>query len=666
MATQARTKDVLIAILIVLCLILAGTTAWALTTRSSDSAASAFWVAPDGDDDASGSRDEPWATLQHAVDESTPGTTVYLRGGMYEQQLDVSRSGEPGNPISVVAEPGEQPVLDGSGLDVPPGQSAMVGIDGQHDVAIEGLEITGYRSDVNGDVPIGVFVTGESSDIELKGLEIHDLGTTYDGRNGGDAHGIAVYGTSPSSAVSGLTIVDNDLYDLTLGSSEALVLNGNVKDFLVEGNRVHDTNNIGIDVIGFEGTAPDPTVDQARDGVIRGNEVWNVDSKGNPAYGNDRNADGIYVDGGRDVLIEGNVVHDVNIGIELASEHADRATRNILVRNNVVYDTTAIGIAIGGYDRRRGSTENCTIVNNTVVRSVGPVLEVQFDTRANLFANNIFVAGDSHNFVDNRYTENLDNIMDSNLYWVEDGSDVGIWQWKGKEYESFARWQADSGNDKNSMFADPEFVDPSGDDYALSSGSARVDAGLRLAVAGTTDFTGVARSQGSAIDVGAFEVSVPEPKPTPEISGTAVAVGDLEWLVKTNGWGPVEVDQSNGERPAGDGRPLTIGDLVFERGLGTHAPSKVVFVVPDGCTAFYADVGRDEEVGDQGTVVFEVFGDGQELATSGLVFATDDPLPLSADVSGVTRLGLVVTRGGDGNAFDHADWGNARLDCPAQ
>ena len=58
--------------------------------------------------------------------------------------------------------------------------------------------------------------------------------------------------------------MDNELANLTLGSSEALVVNGNVKDFLIEGNRVHDTNNIAIDVIGFEGTAPDPTVDQAR------------------------------------------------------------------------------------------------------------------------------------------------------------------------------------------------------------------------------------------------------------------------------------------------------------------------------------------------------------------------------------------------------------------
>ena len=237
---------------------------------------------------------------------ANPVPPVFVRGGSYEQQVSFNRSGEPGQPIVVVAEAGEQPILDGSELDAPAGQSAMIEIDGQHDVVVDGLEIAGYRSDVSGEVPIGVFISGAARDVRLANLSIHDLGTTFDGRNGGDAHGIAVYGTSSVQPISGLEIVDSELYDLSLGSSEALVLNGNVKDFLVEGNRVHDTNNIGIDVIGFEGTAPDPTVDQARDGIVRGNEVWNIDSRGNPAYGRDRSADGIYVDGGRDVLVEGN------------------------------------------------------------------------------------------------------------------------------------------------------------------------------------------------------------------------------------------------------------------------------------------------------------------------------------------------------------------------
>ena len=46
-------------------------------------------------------------------------------------------------------------------------------------------------------------------------------------------------------------------------------MNGNVTNFrLITRNVVHDNDNIGIDIIGAEHTAPDPAVDQARDGVV--------------------------------------------------------------------------------------------------------------------------------------------------------------------------------------------------------------------------------------------------------------------------------------------------------------------------------------------------------------------------------------------------------------
>ncbi len=41
------------------------------------------------------------------------------------------------------------------------------------------------------------------------------------------------------------------------GSRESLVVNGNVTNFRITHNIVHDNNNIGIDVIGFERTATD-------------------------------------------------------------------------------------------------------------------------------------------------------------------------------------------------------------------------------------------------------------------------------------------------------------------------------------------------------------------------------------------------------------------------
>ena len=96
-----RSRNLVIAVLAVVCLVLAGTTTWALATRGADGgdpAGQEFWVSPEGDDDASGSEDNPWATLQHAVDESDPGTTIVVRGGTYEQLLTIDRSGETSPP----------------------------------------------------------------------------------------------------------------------------------------------------------------------------------------------------------------------------------------------------------------------------------------------------------------------------------------------------------------------------------------------------------------------------------------------------------------------------------------------------------------------------------------------------------------------------------------
>jgi endo-alpha-N-acetylgalactosaminidase len=64
-------------------------------------------------------------------------------------------------------------------------------------------------------------------------------------------------------------------------------------------------------------------------------------------------------------------------------------------------------------------------------------------------------------------------------------------------------------------------------------------------------------------------------------------------------------------------------------------------------------------------VVFEVVGDGKILASSGPVGGSQASVPLVADVTGLSSVSLVVTDAGDGNANDHADWGNARLACSA-
>jgi beta-galactosidase len=140
-------------------------------------------------------------------------------------------------------------------------------------------------------------------------------------------------------------------------------------------------------------------------------------------------------------------------------------------------------------------------------------------------------------------------------------------------------------------------------------------------------------------------------------------VSDLPWADETNGWGPAERDRSNGERAPDDGIAITLGATRYDRGIGAHASSRIVIDLTQPCSLFLADVGLDEEVGDRGSVEFQVWGDGDILASSGVVRGPQASVPIAADISGVARLTLVVTKAGDGNAWDHADWADARLSC---
>ena len=138
---------------------------------------------------------------------------------------------------------------------------------------------------------------------------------------------------------------------------------------------------------------------------------------------------------------------------------------------------------------------------------------------------------------------------------------------------------------------------------------------------------------------------------------------DINWLSAVNGWGPVERDRSNGEAVAGDGRTLTIGGVTYVKGLGVHAYSEIRYQLDGICTALDAVVGVDDEVGANGSVVFNIFGDGTQIYTSGLLTGSSNGVPVSLSLHGIRELALIVTDGGNGPAFDHADWADLRLTC---
>jgi hypothetical protein len=443
----------------------------AFAACGSDPDSETRYVAPDGDDNGAGDENNPWRTLQHAADSAKPGDTIMIRDGVYAEALAINSSGNADDgPITFINYPGEHPVIDGSTLEVGRGFSALVTIRSQEFVRVEGLEIRNFRSTRGRRNPVGVFVTGSATHIEIVDNDIHHIeATTTVGQR--DAHGIAVYGTS-QQPITDILIDNNKVHDLILGTSESVVINGNVEGFVVSNNTVHDNNNIGIDIIGFEGIAPSTDLDRARDGVVRGNLVYNIDTASNGSY-EERNAGGIYVDGGTRVVIEDNVVHHSNMGIEIASEHPSGDTSYITVRNNLLHNNHIVGIALGGYDTNRGRTDHCEISNNTLYHNDtdalgnGEVL-LQFDVRNNTFQNNVVVAGPQGLLISNPFTENADNTFESNLYFTAGESS---WEWRTEALSSWQQYLDASGNDTTSDFADPLFTDPAAADFALQQGS---------------------------------------------------------------------------------------------------------------------------------------------------------------------------------------------------
>ncbi|MFF2890127.1 hypothetical protein [Paenibacillus sp. NPDC057967] len=319
-------------------------------------------------------------------------------------------------------------------------------------IRVSGLEIRSYDTSSADVTPIGIHVSGSGRNIEITGNRIHDMGTTAGQKaGGGNAHGIAVYGNS-EAPLNQIVITQNELYNLRLGASEAMAINGNVDGFRVEQNIVHDNDNIGIDIIGFEGTAPNPAQDQARNGVIQENQVYHISSYGNPAYGNEYSAAGIYVDGGKDIKIIDNDIHDNDFGIELASEHAGGATSNVEVSFNRIYNNSAAGITLGGYDEDRGRTENCIIKENTLTENNAKRLgygeiNLAFDTRNNELSNNNIQANEDGRMITNEFTQNEGNIVDFNHYSTKAQA---YWMWKGEEFDNFHAYQSQTGNDRHS------------------------------------------------------------------------------------------------------------------------------------------------------------------------------------------------------------------------
>lgn len=176
-----------------------------------------YYVAGNGDDSNIGTADAPFKTIQHAVDKMASGETVYVKGGIYNQQVAISnKKGNAASICTIKAVPGETPVLSsGNSLDT------AISIDsGSSYWVIEGLTIQDYAKD-------GIDIRGGSDNVSLSDINITgagENGISVESSNNTALQNIKVKNTKNGFAISqatGLTM-DKIMSDNATDAAAAL------------------------------------------------------------------------------------------------------------------------------------------------------------------------------------------------------------------------------------------------------------------------------------------------------------------------------------------------------------------------------------------------------------------------------------------------------------
>ena len=119
-----------------------------------------------GVDRGPGTLTRPWQTINYALGRvPLAGSRVLVRGGTYVGAVEFNRSGDPSNPVTLRAYPGEHVLLTAP----PKSLLNAVWIYGASGIRIRGFEVTGPTSN-NG------FRIENSHDVEVAGCNIHNAG----------------------------------------------------------------------------------------------------------------------------------------------------------------------------------------------------------------------------------------------------------------------------------------------------------------------------------------------------------------------------------------------------------------------------------------------------------------------------------------------------------
>lgn len=142
----------------------------------------------------------------------------------------------------------------------------------------------------------------------------------------------------------------------------------------------------------------------------------------------------------------------------------------------------------------------------------------------------------------------------------------------------------------------------------------------------------------------------------------SIYLSDIDWKSAVNSYGKATKDISasgNTLRLTGENGE----EVSYEKGIGTHSTSTIIYDLTKGNYGYFTTfVGVDRQMyGRVGSVAFEVWLDNIKVHDTGVINSTDPKKFIEINLKDAKELKLVVTDGGNGNASDHATFGDAKL-----
>ncbi|WP_053376500.1 NPCBM/NEW2 domain-containing protein [Paenibacillus sp. FJAT-27812] len=172
--------------------------------------------------------------------------------------------------------------------------------------------------------------------------------------------------------------------------------------------------------------------------------------------------------------------------------------------------------------------------------------------------------------------------------------------------------------------------------------------------------TSNAITSNSSVTEATYNVKLPDANPAAQSSvQQSVYVSDLDWVSSESYWSPSKRDQSL------DGNPLTSAGIVYSKGIGTHASSKIEYNLGPGYKRFTALAGIDDEVKSNPEFVkakakFYVKADDVVIASSPELKINETYMFNVSIPAGAKTLTLITDNLGDPTC-DHTNWLDAKF-----